>query len=322
MEKKLPLKSWISSLTAQRNKSREIPAAHITMFIYLLTLLGLALSRGLGSLVILYVGLMALLFLAVYLERFPFRSLLNFLGKIFLISLISLEIFSSQQALIPHINPTLYDQALMSLDIQLFGYNPVLWVAENLNNPWLTEWLQLSYVSYFFFVYLVVVISYTKEVDPEVNFAVFSIIFCFLLSYAGYFIIPAYGPRDVVDEPALRHLLYLTYPENLPSFGLAPHLRELLNNLERLKINAFPSGHTALTLLALRHFFRFSKKLFFYLLPLGLSIIAATIYCRYHYVMDLIGGVALFLFVCLIDRRVFAWHRALSAQITPWFRKF
>ena len=56
---------------------------------------------------------------------------------------------------------------------------------------------------------------------------------------------------------------------------------------------AFPSLHAAVSLLSLGLAWRFTRPLFFILLPVALGLWVSTIYLRHHFVVDLIAGFAL-----------------------------
>ena len=56
----------------------------------------------------------------------------------------------------------------------------------------------------------------------------------------------------------------------------------------------------AVTLLVLVHAFRFARPLLPVLLPVACGLMLATVYLRFHYVVDVIGGVLLAGFVLAV----------------------
>jgi membrane-associated phospholipid phosphatase len=54
--------------------------------------------------------------------------------------------------------------------------------------------------------------------------------------------------------------------------------------------DAFPSGHADIALLSIVLAFQFRVKIRWVIGVIGVSLIIATVYLRYHYVIDLIGG--------------------------------
>ncbi len=229
----------------------------------------------------------------------------NYVGKM-TIGLVILAIFSSLGYLIPKINPILYDTQLLNIDIKIFGTNLVLWVSENIKNRILIEWFQINYLLYFFFVFgIILYMIINKKNENNIEFVIFSITFSYLISYTGYIIFPALGPRDPSEEIELAKKLIVIYSNKIEGIFFTPYIRELLNTLEKIKVNAFPSGHTMLTLVALSHYKKYANKLFYFLLPIGISIILATIICRYHYGIDVIAGIFCFIIVKITEKKIF-----------------
>jgi len=103
----------------------------------------------------------------------------------------------------------------------------------------------------------------------------------FFLSYAGYFLVPAIGPRYT-----MTHL----QTEALQGYALYPILREGLDALELEMRDCFPSGHTIIALIALWYGWKFHRALFWVLLPIVTALIFSTVYLRYHYVIDVAAG--------------------------------
>jgi membrane-associated phospholipid phosphatase len=102
------------------------------------------------------------------------------------------------------------------------------------------------------------------------------------VSYLGYIAVPALGPR------------FFLSPDSVKPFGGTGvgAIRSLLDRIEGVTRDCFPSGHTELTLLVLFCAYRFHKKTFYVLLPIGFALIFSTVYLRYHYVIDVIAGAA------------------------------
>jgi membrane-associated phospholipid phosphatase len=99
-----------------------------------------------------------------------------------------------------------------------------------------------------------------------------------LLRDAGYFAVPAYGPRTTVAQQR-----YLSLPAGL----VGEPLRDRLDHWEKTKTDAFPSGHTMVTLAVLYCARRRYRTLHNTLLPIGTLLIAAPILLTYHYVVDI-----------------------------------
>lgn len=177
-----------------------------------------------------------------------------------------------------------YDHALMAADRWLFfGTDPAAWLHGALWPP-LVEWSQCVYTAFFFIpVSLGVFLCLRRRVDHYEE-AIGAATIGFYTSYLGYFFVPAIGPRYWVD----RNL-------GIEGHGLwfTDRLRAHLDSLELCMRDCFPSGHVEVTLIVLFFAWRYHRPLFCFLLPIGLTMVFATVYLQYHYVVDVIAGAVL-----------------------------
>jgi len=194
-----------------------------------------------------------------------------------------LAIFDSLEYVVHAVNPQDIDPLLIRLDFLLFGGHPTV-MLEKMMHPLLTDALQIAYASYYLMPFAIGFVLLEEKREQEFDLALFMIMLCFYLSYAGYLLFPAIGPRFTIT-----HL----QSTDLTGFILTAPIQELLNRLEGIKRDAFPSGHTGVALTVLVLAFKFKKTLFWILLPFVAALIFSTVYLRYHYVVDVLAGVIL-----------------------------
>ena len=194
-----------------------------------------------------------------------------------------LAIFDSLEYIVHAVNPRDIDPILIKIDYAIFGGHPTV-MLERFMQPLLTDALQVAYTSYYLLPFTLGIALLARRREQEFDYALFMIMLCFYLSYAGYLLFPAIGPRFT-----LTHL----QNSDLQGFVLTAPVQELLNRLEGIKRDAFPSGHTGIALIVLVLAFRFEKKLFWIFLPFVSALIFSTVYLRYHYVVDVLAGVVL-----------------------------
>ncbi len=192
-------------------------------------------------------------------------------------------VFLNLGKLIPVVNPAVLDRSLIELDRRLLGAELQQALYAIALPAWLADCLTLAYAT-FFFQPIVLAVALALRRDPALPRVTTAIVFTFLLSYAGYFVVPAYGPRATVAGER-----YATLPEGI--FG-AP-VRDLLDHWEKTKTDAFPSGHTMVTLAVLFCARRRLTQLYEVLLPIGALLMAATVLLTYHYVIDVLAAVPL-----------------------------
>lgn len=181
---------------------------------------------------------------------------------------------------IPVVRNSDADQWLADLDFRIWGAHPSVWL-ERVHTPVLTEFLQIVYTLFVPAVLLVAVVLWRRRRLADFQYYAFLIAVGFLVSYLGYILVPARGPRFL-----LKHLQH--FP--LQGLWLFQTMQSTLDRLESAHYDCFPSGHTELTILAWWGSRMVSKRLSKLYLAYTPCIIFATVYLRYHYTVDLLAG--------------------------------
>ena len=191
--------------------------------------------------------------------------------------------YKEMALLIPAVRRSDADQWLANLDFRIWHVHPTVWL-ERIQSPLLTEFLQTVYTLFIPAVLLVAVLLWRKRRYQEFQYYAFLIALGFLVSYVGYLVVPARGPRFL-----LRHLQHIP----LQGLWLFKLMQATLDRLESAYYDCFPSGHTLLTILAWWGSRLISKKAFGAYLGYTPFLIFATVYCRYHYTVDVLAGAGL-----------------------------
>ncbi len=184
--------------------------------------------------------------------------------------------------LIPLVNPHIRDQALLAIDRAILGPEAQAALYALPLPGWVADGLTLAY-STFYFLPVALLLVLAARHDPYLPRVVAAVVITFIVSFAGYFVVPAYGPRTTVAQER-----YQTLPG-----VVGDHVREKLDEWEKTKTDAFPSGHTMVTLAVLYCARRRYRTLYNALLPLGSLLILATVLLTYHYVIDVLAAVPL-----------------------------
>ena len=186
-----------------------------------------------------------------------------------------------------------FDGALIAIDRSMFGIDPTVWISR-FASPFLTEILQIAYASFYVIMIVLALELYIRREEKNYNFVLLTIIYGFFLSYLGYLTFPAVGPRFTIHDFAATNA-------ELPGLWLSNGIRDIINAGESIpkgavnpimlaQRDAFPSGHTQMTLIVMILAARFSVRSRYLLYILGTLLIIGTVYLRYHYVIDLIAG--------------------------------
>jgi membrane-associated phospholipid phosphatase len=205
-----------------------------------------------------------------------------------------------------------YDYLFIEIDRMIFGGDPTVFMYQ-FANPVITEILQIVYGLFYFLPIILALFLLKYKRYLAVDFTVFSVVYGFYLSYLGYFALPGVGPRFTLHDFELLNT-------ELPGLFLTNYLRELTNigesiptgtpnPLEVVQRDIFPSGHTMITLIVMYLALRFRSKVNYFLIPVGTLLIISTVYLRYHYVIDLVGGAAFAAFSLWTGKFIFNWWR-------------
>jgi membrane-associated phospholipid phosphatase len=235
----------------------------------------------------------AIVTVATIVEKFNAGLMFKFVRNLYVVPVIFF-IYTQTHAYLKIINPNDFDWLLIKWDFAIFGANPTH-IFFNIANPWLTELLQLSYMLFFLMPLAVGFELYLRgKMDEFITFTR-TIAFGFFVSYLLYFFLPAVGPRFTLHE-------FSQINSELPGVFLTSFFRELVNigggiypsnfitPFESVNRDCMPSGHTMITLINMWMTYKFRAHNRYWIYFFGSGLIIATVYLRYHYVVDLIAG--------------------------------
>ena len=212
-------------------------------------------------------------------------------------------IYQSLGDLTQYLHPDV-DPQLIRIDFLLFGVHPTVWM-ERWIVPWLTDVLSVAYLSYFFLPARLVHTLYLKNPRRDFDLAAFVLLLVWYLSFVGYIVFPAIGPRFT-----------LARLQSVPLDGsfVADFVSHLINAAEHNKRDCFPSSHIAIALIVLPLSYRYARVLFYLFCPMVGALILSTVYLRHHYVIDLFAGAALAAGCGIIGPRLYCWWEAGEGQ--------
>lgn len=206
------------------------------------------------------------------------------------------------------LRPGVYDSYLINFDFMLFGFNPTQYL-HGIANPVLTEFLQILYAIFYLMPVIYGLELYLWQRYDEFKYATFVIFFGFYLSFFGYLILPSIGPRFTLHN-------FANLNNELPGLFFTNFLRELINLGESIPAgtvnpelvaqrDAFPSGHTIIMIIITYLSHKIKSKSFYFYLPYTALLIFTTVYMRYHYVVDLMGGAVIAVFTIWITNFIY-----------------
>jgi membrane-associated phospholipid phosphatase len=183
------------------------------------------------------------------------------------------------------------DNTLAHWDLAMWKVDPVFWLS-SMQNRFAVEFLQAIYTMFIPGSVALGIVLWFRRPRREFRLGTFVIALTFLVSYLGYLLLPARGPR------------FMEYP---PLQGLwAFHsLQHILDKMEGLQYDCFPSGHVAVVLVGCWIARKISPAVFYTFVAFAACITFSTVYLRYHYVIDVIVGMALAIVVLAVTPRLY-----------------
>jgi membrane-associated phospholipid phosphatase len=191
-------------------------------------------------------------------------------------------LYESLGPLILAARPTAMDSMLIAADRALFGTDPTVWLQRFIH-PFLTDLFFVSYLAYYFIAIAVGVVIWMRDRAVARRF-IFTLTLAYVLSYAGYFAVPALGPRAALAG---------SHSVSLETTAVSRAISSTLDQLENTKCDVFPSGHTMIAVIVMIVAYQRARDTFWWLLPVATGLVISTVYCRFHYVVDVIAGTIL-----------------------------
>lgn len=168
------------------------------------------------------------------------------------------------------------DRMLLGWDSALLGQTPSV-TLESWLRPWLEDLTMGAYL--FFFYYLIAApASYCMKDLRLFRKCIVGLFTMYGLSFMGYTVLPAGGPHR-----------WMTFSTPLQGWVLDYTLKPV--NEASNSVDVFPSIHVGATLYLLLFDWQHAKRRFWLALLPCVLIWFATVYLRFHYFVDVLGGI-------------------------------
>ena len=207
------------------------------------------------------------------------------------------------------VRATTIDASLYHIDLRLFGVEPTVWIMRYYS-PLLTDWMASCYAIFLVTPMFIAITMSLRGRRGDFREMALAVMLQMWLAFFIFICLPAGPPRYFAP---LRDGVFR---EHMPSLlGFNDRLQATWDTYSPLLVRAsFPSLHCAYGMLTLIYAWRFGdglfpsrpRLLFLLVLPLELSLFAATVYLRHHWIPDCVAGMLLAIFVC---------------QLAPWLRR-
>ena len=204
--------------------------------------------------------------------------------------------FYRETGLLNHIFVAGYaDRFFIDLDQRLFGFQPSVVFMEWLPHLAVSELFYASYFSYYLMILGIGIILYFRGREHFFHY-VSSCSFVFYLCYLTYILLPVVGARAfwaaVPDFSGQSELAF--YPLSFPAevqAGVFFHVMRFIYEHFEAHGAAFPSSHVAVALCTVWFSWRYVPRIRYGHLVVVILLCLSTVYCRYHYAVDVLAGI-------------------------------
>lgn len=203
------------------------------------------------------------------------------------------------------------DSLTIRWDEALFGFQPSILFMQKLPYLAVSELFYAAYFSYYLMIFGIGLALYRR--DRNQFFHYLSVIsFVFYICYACYIVLPIIGPRvffhDVPGYSLPQELDTLApNPYYPPAVQAGPFYRLMafIYNIFEAPGAAFPSSHVAIALCTVYFSFKYLRRIRYPHLIAAVLLCLATVYCRYHYAVDVLAGIGTALLLLPIGNRLY-----------------
>lgn len=261
-----------------------------------------------------YIGLdIALLWAGLFAVRAellrPGRFASSFVYRASLVVPVVLSYFQLRHIL-PAASSRAVDASILQFDLWLFGFEPsIQW--DTLVTPITIEWFSFFYFSYFVLLplFCAAFLFFVRDrvLIARYSFGLFAI---FCTAHLIYILVPGYGPY--------KHLAG-TFNNEIAGGIFWNAVWNTVQAGGAMK-DIFPSLHTAVpTYFALFAFHHRKQPIFKILFPIlaffASQIILATMFLRWHWLLDIFAGITLASTAHVFSLRIHAWESTVRTQI-------
>jgi len=189
---------------------------------------------------------------------------------------------------------THFDHAFLRLDEALFGFQPSIRFMEAFPTRLASELFYGAYFSYYVMIVGVGLALYLQSRERFFHYvSVLSLVF--YVCYLTFALVPVIGPRVLwasipgfTGQAALPYYP-LTFPPAVERGFFFAIMKVIYHHFEGPG-GAFPSSHVAAAVCTLVFSWRFLRPIRWLHLVMVVLLSLSTVYCRYHYAVDVPGG--------------------------------
>ena len=173
---------------------------------------------------------------------------------------------------------------------RIFGFQPAIVFAQKFPRKWFAETLRFAYSTYYLLLPGLGVFLCLRRTKTQILDYMFSLCGVMYVCYLITIFLPVRDPCfEIGDAPGNGPFTWIMA-------GIYRHLE--------VQGAAFPSSHVAAAAVVLYYTFRYARAALWVVIPIVISLMVATVYCRYHYAIDVLAGLATAMIVISLCRGI------------------
>ena len=219
--------------------------------------------------------------------------------------------FFQLREILPAVSPWALDARIYAFDLRVFGVEPSVWLDRFVDQG-TTEWFAFFYFLYFLIltVHVLPMLFWQRDLRVLSRFGV-GFLMIFLTAHLLYMVVPGWGPYWYLSG---------TFQHELRGPTFWPLVRQAVDAGGAQK-DIFPSLHTAVpTFIAIFSFRHRRLVPFKYSWPvmafLATQIIIATLFLRWHYLVDVVAGLTLATTAAFLGPHIADWEAARRERMS------
>jgi hypothetical protein len=212
--------------------------------------------------------------------------------------------------ILPAVSERAVDGSIFAFDLRVFHVEPSL-AWDKFVTPVTTEWFAFFYFGYFFLLaaHVLGIMLASKSAFRLAHFAM-GIFLVFCTGHLIYLMVPGYGPYSYLASQFTHEL----------TGGPFWHAVQATVHAGGAQKDIFPSLHTACPTYFALYSFRHRKVApykytWLFVAFCATQIICATMFLRWHYLVDIFAGVTLAVFACTVGELLVVKDAARRARI-------
>jgi membrane-associated phospholipid phosphatase len=189
--------------------------------------------------------------------------------------------------------PEFLDPWFSQIEEYIFGTQPAIVFARRFPQDWIAEYMHFAYSTYYLLFPGLGLFLYLRRDRPAFLDYMFSLCATMYACFLVYVFLPVLGPIGFFSGRV---------PENA-SLPFTAAMAWIYRHFETGGA-AFPSSHVAVAAIVLYYTVLYARSAAWVVGPVVISLILSTVYCRYHYAIDVLAGLATAAILIPLWRRI------------------